>query len=57
MKPTPDCLYALEQGFKYAVVRSPDSDILFILLYYPAKFKPLIVLNLNHDWIGGVYEC
>ena len=38
------CLYALEQGYKYAVVRSPDSDILFILLYYASKFSPVEVL-------------
>ena len=27
-------LYARSQGYKYAVVRSPDTDILLILLYY-----------------------
>ena len=29
------CLhYAAKQGFKSAVIRSPDSDIFFIMLYY-----------------------
>ena len=38
------CLHAREQGYKYAVVRSPDTDILCILLYYAAKLRPLVVL-------------
>lgn len=37
-------LYALEQGYKFAVVKSPDTDILIILLYYAAKFHPLVVI-------------
>ena len=36
-------LYALEQGYKNVVVRSPDTDILLILLYYARKFTPLVV--------------
>ena len=35
------CLYAKEQGYSSAVIRSPDSDIFFILLHYAAKLNPL----------------
>ena len=37
-------LYALQKGYKCAVIRSPDTDILLILLYYAPKFHPLVVL-------------
>ena len=37
------CLHAKEEGYKHAIVRSPDSDILFILLHYAEQLKPLIV--------------
>ena len=30
------CMYAREKGFQYVRVRSPDTDILFILLQYAA---------------------
>jgi hypothetical protein len=36
-------LYAKQQGYRYAVVHSPDSDIFFILLYYVQKLEPLII--------------
>ena len=36
------CLHAKEQGYKAAVVRSPDSDICFILLHYAEQLKPLV---------------
>ena len=36
-------LYALEKGYKLAVVRSPDTDILMILMYYATKFTPMVV--------------
>ncbi len=35
--------YAKQKGFKYAVVRTSDSDPLFILLYYASQLNPLIV--------------
>jgi hypothetical protein len=36
--------HALQQGYKYAVVHSPDSDVFFILLYYAHKLDHLVVL-------------
>ena len=37
--------YAESSGFKDAVVRSPDSDIFFILLHYASSFKITIYLD------------
>ena len=37
-------MHMKEQGQNVAVVRTPDSDILFILLYYGHQFSPLTVL-------------
>ena len=36
--------YAKDNGFKYSVVSSPDSDIFFLVLYYSHQLKPLTVL-------------
>ena len=36
-------LYARSKDYKHVVVRSPDTDILLILLYYARKFNPLVV--------------
>ena len=36
--------YARDKGYKYARVRSPDSDIFFILLHFALNLLPLIVL-------------
>ena len=33
--------YAKDIGFKNAIVRTPDSDILFILLHYAEEMKPI----------------
>lgn len=38
------CLYAKESGFKYVCVRSPESDIFFILLHHVNQTKGLEVL-------------
>jgi hypothetical protein len=35
--------YAKQKGFKYAVVRTSDSDPLFILLYYASQLNPLLI--------------
>ena len=37
-------LYALSKGYKFVVVKSPDTDILLILLYYAVKFRPVTVM-------------
>ena len=37
--------YAVKQGFKTAVVRSPDTDIFFILLYYAHKINLTVYLD------------
>ena len=36
--------YAKDRGFKFVRVRSPDSDIFFIFLYYADKLKGLELL-------------
>lgn len=36
--------YAERQGHKYARVKSPDSDILFLLLHYARSFQDIVVL-------------
>ena len=36
--------YAKENGYKFARVKSPDSDIFFILLHYAASFVDINVL-------------
>lgn len=38
------CFYALEKGFEFVRVRSPDSDIFFILLFYAHKLTGLELL-------------
>jgi len=38
------CLYAQEAGYKYAWVRSPDSDVFFILLYHAACVPNITVI-------------
>ena len=35
--------YAKHKGFKYAVVRTSDTDPLFIFLYYASQLHPLII--------------
>lgn len=43
-------LYAQKEGYKQAVVRSPDSDLFFILLHYAEQLKPLsIFLDSGSD--------
>ena len=42
------CLYAREKGYKHVVVRSPDSDIPFILLYYAAKLASSSYNTVRH---------
>lgn len=37
-------LYAKKEGYKQAVVRSPDSDLFFIMLHYAEQLKPLTIL-------------
>jgi hypothetical protein len=36
--------HAQQEGYKYAVVHSPDSNIFFILLCYAHKLDPLVIL-------------
>ena len=36
--------YAKDKGYKYGVIRSPDSNLFFLSLYYAHRLKPLIVL-------------
>ena len=38
------CKYERENGFKYARVQSPDSDIFFILIYYARYLQEIIIL-------------
>ena len=44
--------YAAKQGFKSAVVRSPDSDIFFIMLYYAHDMN----LTVYHDMGFGKHR-
>ena len=39
------CNYASDKGYDYVKVRSPDSDIFFILLYYAADFGIRILFD------------
>lgn len=38
------CLYAKEAGYKFVRVRSPDSDVFFILVYHASQLKDFTVL-------------
>ena len=38
------CKYVKENGFKYVRVRSPDSDIFFILIYYALYLQGITIL-------------
>ena len=38
------CFYGKQQGYKYLRVKSPDTDIFFILLYYALSLKDATVL-------------
>ena len=42
------CIYAAEQGYQYARVRSPDSDIFWILLYHARKIDITILFDTGH---------
>ena len=51
--------YAVKLGYKSAVVRTPDSDILFILLHYAHSIPPTIYLDTGsgkHRQIVNVSE-
>lgn len=37
--------YALEEGYKFVRVRSPDSDIFFILLYYATRINVQLLFD------------
>ncbi len=39
------CKYAQDQGYDYARIRTPDSDIFFILLHYVASFNITILFD------------
>ena len=42
------CIYAAEQEYQYARVRSPDSDIFWILLYHTRKIDIIILFHTGH---------
>ena len=42
------CIYAAEQGYQYARVRSPDSDIFWILLYHAREIDITILFDTGH---------
>jgi len=46
------CNYAVEQKFDYVRVRSPDSDIFFILMYY----APNLNITILFDTGSGIRE-
>ena len=51
--------YAVKLGYKSAVVRTPDGDILFILLYFAHVISPTIFLDVGtgkHCQIVNVSE-
>ncbi|KAJ8348897.1 hypothetical protein SKAU_G00274860 [Synaphobranchus kaupii] len=41
------CHHAAELGFKRAVVRTPDSDVLFILLYHAQNIKLTVYIDIG----------
>ena len=44
------CKYGNDQGYKYITVRSPDTDVFFILTYYAKLIDTATVL---FDMKGG----
>lgn len=38
------CAYAEQQGYKFIRVKSPDSDIFFILLHFALQLKEVVIL-------------
>jgi hypothetical protein len=38
------CMYARDQGYQCVRIRSPDSDIFFILLHYVSRFEGITIL-------------
>lgn len=42
------CIYAAEHGYQYARVRSPDSDIFWILLYHAREIDITILFDTGH---------
>lgn len=42
------CAYAAEEGYQYARVRSPDSDIFWILLYHARNITITILFDTGH---------
>ena len=39
------CSYAVDEEYNYVRVRSPDSDIFFILLYYASKINITLLFD------------
>ena len=42
------CKYAQDQGYDYARIRTPDSDIFFILLHHVSSFT--ITILFDTEW-------
>lgn len=42
------CVFAARQGYEYARVRSPNSDIFWILLYHASKTEIAILFDTGH---------
>ena len=38
------CQYATKQGYKYVTVKSPDTDVFFILVYYEMRIENIGIL-------------
>ena len=38
------CQYATKQGYKYVTVKSPDTDVFFILVYYEKRIEDISIL-------------
>ena len=38
------CQYAKDQGYKYVTVKSPDTDVFFILVYYAKRIENISIL-------------
>ena len=53
------CKYAADQGYEQVRVRSPDSDVFFILLHHAAKLNVTIIFDTgtgNHKRLINVTE-
>ena len=51
------CKYAQDQGYEYVRIRTPDSDIFFILLHFVLSFTTTILFDTGNRQQEATHQC